>query len=42
MKFALIEWLILAHSDVILHTHGSSFAMEVCCTPMLVILLATI
>lgn len=29
MRFALVEWLLLARSDIILHTYGSSFAMEV-------------
>lgn len=29
MQFALVEWLVLARSDLILHTYGSSFAMEV-------------
>lgn len=28
IAFALIEWLILAESALILHTHGSSFAVE--------------
>ena len=28
IEFALIEWLLLSRSDLILHTHGSSFAME--------------
>jgi hypothetical protein len=29
MLVALVEWLILARSDLLLHTYGSSFATEV-------------
>jgi hypothetical protein len=28
MQFALLEWLFLAESDLIVHTYGSSFAQE--------------
>lgn len=28
MFIALVEWLILAQSDIIIHTYGSSYAME--------------
>ncbi len=28
IEFAFIEWLLLSRSDLIVHTHGSSFAME--------------
>ncbi len=28
VKFAMVEWLLLSRSDLILHTYGSSFAME--------------
>ncbi len=28
IKFALVEWLLLSHSDLVINTYGSSFAVE--------------
>ena len=30
IQFALMEWLILAESSMVIHTLGSTFAQEVC------------